>query len=251
MNNILSIDLDILLSPYVGIYNNAVNTSGSCHWIWHTIDSIFETKYFTINQSYQEKLKTILNYYSKQVNKIYIGFDHSSILTAIENEKEKFKTPYKFDIYNIDYHHDIFYSDTQEKDITAMGIAGCGNWVGFLTYHNFVNHYCWYNGIGSNFEIEKMVEINKNLIPHMEKHLFDEEFEYPSNVDVLFISISPQWIPLQQYDNIKQFLLQLPQEKIEFIQEPFFNSIEEKNFLSYRKPPSELRIFNFLNKENR
>jgi len=113
MNTILSIDLDILFSPYVGIYNKDIFNDKSLEYLWQSLSKTYNIWDFKINEEFLLYIKNILKVYIPQVKTIYIGNDHSSILSAIELEKNNFNIPYLFDIYNIDYHHDVVYNDNQ------------------------------------------------------------------------------------------------------------------------------------------
>ena len=248
MNTILSIDLDILFTPYIGIYNDYIDCKKSCNQNWKDIKEKFFINNISINQEYLTILNNILKIYSEKVNTIYVGFDHSSILTAIEKEKNNFKLPYSFIIHNIDFHHDIFYGQYQSDDIKYFNIANCGDWVGFLAYNNFLTQYYWYYGIGSVFDERMLKKDNQKAIPSFLNKEFNKDFSLYLNIDLLFISISPQWIPISQYSYIKDILLKLPQEKIHFFNEPYFVGSEEKNFLTVKKKPSSLIYFDFLQK---
>ena len=234
MNTILSIDLDILFSPYVGIYNKDIFDNKSTDFLWSCVSSQYNIWDFRINDNYLIYLKNILNIYINQINYIYIGYDHSSILKAIEKEKNNFSTPYKFNIYNIDYHHDIFYGELEKDEIINQNIANCGDWVGFLNYNNFIEKYYWYRGIGSEFDKTQMI-INSKIFPlTMEHFIFDNSFPNNLQIDLLFIAISPHWIPSCYYSKVQTFLLNLPQEKIKFLKYPFFVNGNRPNFLSLK-----------------
>ncbi len=241
MNTILSIDLDILFSPYIGIYNNFI-LDYEIQNIWDKIKDQCDISLFTYNQDYFNVIKQILSIYQKQVDKIYIGFDHSSILTAIEDKKNNFTLPYEFTIYNIDYHHDIFYGDRQSEEI-KKNIINCGDWVGFLTYNKLLIYYYWYYGIGSSLSEKELIKINNEAYPSMVKQFFNNNFDLDLKIDLLFISISPQWIPPDQYQIIKDLLLTLPKEKIKFLEDPYLY----KNFLSIQKSKLyNISYFDFL-----
>lgn len=87
MNTILSIDLDILFSPYVGIYDKITYNDKPLEFLWDSIGKTYNIWDFRINEKYYDNIKKILNNYIPQVSTIYIGNDHSSILNAIELEK--------------------------------------------------------------------------------------------------------------------------------------------------------------------
>lgn len=230
MNAILSIDLDILFSPYVGIYNKDVFNDKPLEFLWgESMSKHYNIWDFKINEEYTKIIKNILNNYIPQIKTIYIGNDHSSILNAIELEKNNFKMPYCFDIYNIDYHHDVVYGDSQQDKIIRCGTADCGNWVGYLNYYKYVNEYFWYRGIGSEFN--KDIMLFSEVVPKMNRYLLDNTFPLNLDIDLLFISISPPWIPNCYYSKINDLLLELPQDKIKYFKYPFFINEDKPNFL--------------------
>ena len=137
-----------------------------------------------------------------------------------------------------------------KNDILKTGNqARCDNWVGFLQQNGFLKQYAWYYGIGSICDEESIILENRKAMPYMNRALFDENtINNINNIDMIFISISPQWIPINQYNLIELFLVDLPEEKIQFIKKPFFDSAEEKSFLTMQCQKSSLSRFEFLNK---
>lgn len=195
MDTIISIDMDIVMSPYCGIYNNLVNPSIDRQYNWESIiQNEFNTQEFILNQEYYDQIIDIIKHYAPKVDKIYIGYDHSTILRAIELEKENLDKNYRFNLYNIDYHHDVSYAESQDKMIIDSKFAVCANWVGFLNYYNCLNSYSWYKGIGSN----KILSENKEINPMpMFIHTLNNNFPYGlENVKILYITLSMPWIPL-------------------------------------------------------
>ena len=229
MNTILSIDLDILFSPYIGIYDRIVHNDKPLEFLWNSIEKFYNIYDFEINKNYYQIIENILNNYNKQVNTIYIGNDHSSILKAIDEEKNNFQIPYNFNIYNIDYHHDVVYRDDQWDKIIRCGTTDCASWVGYLSYNKLINNYIWYRGIGSEFNKEIM--LNSNTISKMDKFLFNETFPLNLKIDLLFISLSLPWIPNCYYSKIRDLILTLPQDKIKYYKYPFFINEDKQNFL--------------------
>ena len=233
MNNILSIDLDILFSPYVGIYDKFIFDNKPCEYLWNQIKSFHNPLDFKINTYYFKYIENIFNNYKKQIPIIYIGNDHSSILNAIEEEKENLEYPYKFNIYNIDYHHDIVYTEAQRTDILEYNMTTCGNWVGYLNYNKLINQYYWYRGQGSEFN-QDICNYPLIMPNNIKISLFNNNFPLDLNIDLFFISISPQWIPTQYYDQIKNLLLKLFDKKIKHFKYPFFVNEGKPNFLSIK-----------------
>ena len=245
MNTILSIDLDILFSPYTGIYNNQINNCYNCEKIWNGIEQSYTISDFTPNLEYCEIILNLFQNYSSQINTIYIGQDHSSILTAIELEKNNFQQPYNFNLYNIDYHHDIGYEKQAIEDIKNNRI-NCGNWVGFLNYYKFLNQYFWLEGLGTHFDQFILTNDLKELLPsNFERKIFDKDFPLDLNIDLLYITFSPPWIPPKYYEIIAIILKELDQNKIKYLPTGYQEGNLKKPFLSL---PGEkgYEIFNFL-----
>lgn len=242
MNTILSIDLDIIFSPYIGIYNTLVNSNQTNEIIWKSIATAYNINDFIPNEDYLQLIINLINKYSKQVNKIYIGLDHSCILEAIQLEKEKLKYPYKLTIHNIDYHHDIFYGEEQAFKLKRYNTASCSNWVGFLTINNFIQYYYWYYGQGSCYNQKMLEQECYEAIPQMIVSPF-KNINTNLNIDILFISISSDWIPPQYYNMIKEIILDIPVEKRYYIKYPYFIGNEEKDFLTLHRDSS----FNYFN----
>ena len=234
INTILSIDLDILFAPQIGIYNNLINNTINYESNWDNISDEYDIYNFLPNNKYYNILIDILNVYDDQVNKIYIGEDHSSILTALNNEKESFYTPYKFNIYNIDFHHDISYNQSQQIDIYNQ-IASCSNWVGFLSYYNFLEEYYWWSDPCSSFSKKLLLnEDTKGIMPKhfTRKELLIDQFPLDLQIDMLFITYSIPWIPPCYYLIIKDLLQRFNQDKIIYLQNQFLNNSLKPPFLS-------------------
>lgn len=229
MDTILSIDLDILMSPYCGIYNELVNPDEDRQYNWHKIEKIIDVSDFTINQEYKEIIQNIINKYSMEVDTIYVGYDHSTILNAIQMEKNNLNSDYKFDLYNIDYHHDIYYDDYQKEMIIEQDFACCGNWVGFLAYKNYLNSYYWIKGVGSAYD-KDYIKYNDIYIEPNINNLTDK-LEL-NNLKILYIACSYPWFPLNCSQELGDFLLNLPQEKIIYLDGQYSNNHDRKIFLN-------------------
>lgn len=116
-------------------------------------------------------------------NNIHIAFSHQTILKYIPSDEENH-------IINIDHHHDLGY----KKDDEAK-IGTCANWVKSLFLKDQIARYTWINNGNSS----KLPEDIENRQKFKEKiHIQDfRNFNilYPTP-DILFICLSPEWIPL-------------------------------------------------------
>ena len=230
MNTILSIDLDIIFSPYVGIYNNLATCQLPPDTVWKNIQNSYYIDDFEPNKKYLDLILCVINNYQNKVNKIYIGEDHSCILSAMQQEKNIWNFPYKFNLYNIDYHHDIFYTPDQGKLIEEHGIADCGCWVGYLTYFDYINKYYWYCGLGADVEEDMLMDVNEKAVPETQRIVFNN-FPQNLNIDLLFISLSWPWIPPNYYNIIKEVLNIVNYDKVQFLKYPFFYNRAKQDFL--------------------
>lgn len=233
MDTIISIDLDILMSPYCGIYNNLVKPDQDRQFNWEKIEEVIDINGFELNQEYKQIVEDIITKYSEQVDKIYVGYDHSTILNAIELEKENLNQDFVFDLYNIDYHHDIYYGDYQKEMIIDQHLACCGNWVGFLSYYNHINKYYWYKGIGGDY-IPDLYSNDRDIHLNIDiQRLKETDFpDHLNNVKILYISCSYPWIPLRLSKKLGDFLLSLPQNKIYYLDGVYSSNYDRKKFLN-------------------
>ena len=234
MDKIISIDLDICMSPYCGIYNQYVDPQEDKIYNWEKIKDQININHFSPNLDYINLINKIIENYYQTVDKIYIGYDHSSILNVIEKEKNNLSYPYLFDVYNIDYHHDISYSENQENLVINQKIADCGCWVGFLNYYNCINNYNWYYGIGSEYDIKGLKEISLNPI-NFKKEIFNSNFHMDlKDVKILFHSTSDPWIPTNCFYFIENLINELKNKKynIEFLNGEYSINRDRKKFLN-------------------
>ena len=201
MNSILSIDLDIIFSPYVEKYNTAVSRGKT----WEDIAQEYDIKTFVPNLEYILIIQKLLKKFAPLVDKIYISDCHHDILKCIQDEINI--------IYNIDYHHDICYGPDDYMAI-QNNISTIGNWVGFLQYYSTIIFYYWYCGHGSVIE-NNFYQNYPLVIPKQIKKDYLENINFNSilNPDLIFISISSPWIPPNNKNIINDILKLIPEEK--------------------------------------
>lgn len=251
MNTILSIDLDILFSPYIGIYNSLIQGLPSHELTWEFLDTQYNQASFFPNKEYYEILEKIIRYYSLQVNEVYIGEDHSSILTAIEHNKDIFTNPYQFNIYNIDFHHDITYQEKECVNNFDKKLSNCSDWVGFLNYHNFLNTYHWWHAPSSSFDKKLFNEEFINVMPkNFYEYDLENNFPLDLNIDMLYITFSTPWIPPCYYFVIKELLINnIKKEKMKYLPYSFIPGGFIKPFLNLSGNKS-YEEFSFLINDN-
>ena len=232
MYNIISIDLDILTSPCGSAYKDLISNYYNREYNFSNISNFIDIDKLPFNQQIYQKIWQIIQYYEQQVDVVYLGFDHSSILNAIEKEKNKFNNDYRFNIYNIDFHHDIVYGTNDEEQIVNSNICNCGNWIGYLNFNNYIKNYVWYKGIDSFFDREKLTDIKNPFCPKKLKVEDDlNNFPLDLNITILYITFSPSWVPIN-FDNKIIQLLNNIQKPIYYYPGPFFSNYQQVDFLN-------------------
>jgi len=77
------------------------------------------------------------NLYKLKEDRVLISNHHVDILDLINTITDP------IDLYNIDFHHDIFYQDTCSPAELRNSVVDSSNWVGWLTIHRQVSKYTW------------------------------------------------------------------------------------------------------------
>lgn len=179
MKKILTIDFDIIMNPSIDWYN----------------DSELEVDEFLNRFDFMPVLTADLNLYRdlteivlKYIDNITFIYNHHDIVDFLKNEEEP------FELYNIDYHHDIGYGEDNEWHIPlSEDDYHEGNWVRYLYNINKIQKYIWYKSYYSSSpdeEIEKYLS-EEHLIHNVNMDLFTKEIEF----DRIYICLSPEWVP--------------------------------------------------------
>lgn len=200
--NIVTIDFDIIMHWSVAFYNDLLdddttiidimNDNPNSNFIPHA--DLFLYRYLTeyilecARSLPKERIKFIESH--EEVTKI---FDNGTVRS-------------KFNILNIDHHHDIAYDDDDvENEIEELT---CGNWVKYLfeKYRNDFQEYIWINDDESvDFEASAFF---KRKIKRYNIKLYNL-YNLAKTTDYLFICKSTPWIPSNEqelYDNWKYII---------------------------------------------
>ena len=195
--NILSIDMDYILSPCINIYNDLVVANLPPENIWETVSKLRDAdKHISYDN---ENLHYIFNVFSNALSKlkdkknVSFALNHDAILFDLASEKYKEDT---FTLYNIDHHHDIFYSEQARIDVDKYDVANVANWIWYLDKNNKISQYNWICNKNSVFPPNNL-QTNGQMnayIAEDKKDIFDvDEWEH------IFICNSPHWFP-RDYD---------------------------------------------------
>ena len=170
MKNILSIDLDVF---------------------WKTSETI----YINSNKQVDPKLKTYLDILSKvQFDQFQIGIDHHELCFYLD----QFDEPYA--VSNLDAHHDL-YGENHKIWLNPIHIRGraitIGNFFLQLMREKSLQKLNWV--IPSYLDTDNSyIELRKQVGTYYSQKVKIsklEEFKPLERYDLIFISISPEWIP--------------------------------------------------------
>jgi len=219
--NVLSVDMDYILSPCINLYNDMVKLMNRDK-MW---DNINEVREVDKHLSYDEEklkyiFKTIMNAVVKNKDaKVVLADNHDAIL--FELSKEKYIEG-KVNVYNIDHHHDINYNGGQIRDVDVYDSPSICNWIWYLDKYEIVNEYHWIRN--NNSDTYKGPKLKGNYSEY-NKMLNVNEIAY----DVIFICNSPQWLP-KKYDHFFEML----KTSIELITNKTIE-IESRNYVTMSK----------------
>lgn len=193
--NIVTVDFDIVMHRSLNIYNDLVDDDTTIQVILN--DN--KDAHFVPNSDlylYNYLTNFVLKCAKKLTSDKIIFIDsHEEVLQFFETGGVKPEE--SFNVFNVDFHHDIAYS---EEDMTGiLQEADCGNWVKYLFNHytNF-NQYVWINteesGDADNPSFGTY--INKKVITYdIKKYNLDALVK---SVDVLYLCRSDPWVPAEE-----------------------------------------------------
>jgi hypothetical protein len=180
--NILSIDLDAF---------------------WSGPESIYVNNHKSLIQNSENIINNLRSIKTKE--KKY-GIDHNELLLLIDKYPKS-----KFNIYNFDAHHDI-YALNYNIWLNPLNIRGkmvdIGNMFFQLIREEKISKYNWIvndNESISNLKKNVSQNIGNGYISNVEI-LPILEFKSEMQFELLFVSISPEWIPKDRLDWIIETL---------------------------------------------
>lgn len=178
---ILSIDFDIIMAPSIELYNERVPGMN-----WEELTTAFPLLAFCqADLTHYRRLIEYLIKIAPFVNKddIHIAFGHQKILDSIPEDEDNV-------VINIDHHHDLGYGDNPlDKEGT------CANWALTLFKHNKLKQYTWlHNTNFENFSDEVKDNYKDKILDYNLSDVEDLHESY-GTPDIIFICLSPEWVP--------------------------------------------------------
>lgn len=227
---VISVDLDFILEPCIQLYNDLViNDVSDQNIMWEDIMRQRDLeRHLSVNQENWQFICDIIKRSKNKCN-IYVGNDHSSILTAINQEVKRNGISLPLDIVNIDHHHDILYKEINRAIIDKYQDPNCADWVYFLGRMGLLDNYFWIANPNSEpYDTQKMGTFKVNNFIQMNKSQFD--YNSLGNIDLIFFTSSTPWIPRKflnyHFAMIKLILETFDESKVFFLSRSFS---EERN----------------------
>ena len=199
---VLSIDFDYIMAPCLNLYNHLAHGDEN-----PTVNWLFIEQELNIENHLQYDAK----YLQAIVDIIIYQMRNGASFTAIESHEEivtKLKDlpdykDVKFDVTNIDFHHDLIYDCENVNRMVDFDEYNCANWFGYLYLKDKINHGTWfkasnspppdYEKIKDFFADEEICEVKPSFMLHS---LWEED-----KYDMIFLCKSPQWVP-HQYEHL-------------------------------------------------
>lgn len=142
VKKVLSIDIDYLMSPCINLYNDCIGSDEFQHGnLW---DKLNQLRGIDKHLAYDERsLVELTSLFCNQLRhvpkeNIFFAEEHDMILEQLSKIKGE-----KFDIYNVDHHHDIYYNPQQKSEVDRFDFACLANWVYYLGKNDKINKYYW------------------------------------------------------------------------------------------------------------
>lgn len=204
--NILSIDLDIIMHPSIDLYNDEVYVNDDPDELWADLEDTYGYERLNILNYDQEVLLNILKLLKKNQNTpLHFIINHEEIVDQLKET-----TTYnedKYNIINIDFHHDMWYNPDDLIDLKNDKEYDCANWLGYLYMQKKLSSIIWVKAPTSSKLDVKVY--GKNTIPittwSIKEFFRLDDMEF----DEVYFCFSPQWIPPKYriiYNAIKTLL---------------------------------------------
>lgn len=191
--NILSIDFDIVMYPCINLYNGDVDGGDNPTELWRDLEDEYGLENYNIlkcDMSIVMEIAKVVAYYYKLGKPIYFIDEHQEIVDNLKKEPTYDEDTYN--ICNVDFHHDLWYRESDFPDILKADEYNCSDWLGYLYLKKKLESFTWlkapnsdepeFRSYGGDFDLKtlRIREFNKL---------------YDMNFDEVYMCLSPQWVP--------------------------------------------------------
>ena len=145
IKNILSIDFDYIMYPCIRLYNDMAAGGENSTAIWYNIENNrgVDEKFLSYDATTYKTIVKLVKFITERYPnvKLYPIKEHEEIvdnLKKLPNYDES-----KFNITNIDFHHDIMYRPQDRAQMINFKKYNCSNWAGYLILNDKIENYTW------------------------------------------------------------------------------------------------------------
>jgi hypothetical protein len=225
--NILSIDIDYILEPFIEYCEKA--WSSAPFYTTHTFKEGLDKPTLIFDRMHdmaplikktssisQKNFMEVLEIFSQALfslkktehNKLYFADNHDTILTPLQelyDSIDQYKQDdTKFSIINFDHHHDIYYNEDQARDVDMYNLVSPGDWMWYLDKVGIVNDYHWVGNENSQPWTDKMgtgaPTYMQNGSHCTSLEALRKSITIPKTFDLIYVCKSPQWTPDIYFD---------------------------------------------------
>lgn len=203
---ILSIDFDIIMYPCIRLYNE--KCAGDCNptELWNYLNHAYDLdSSIRYDATVLQNIAKIIKHSVKNGAKLHLITEHQEIVDSLKTETDFDDTTYS--IYNIDFHHDLWYHGDEDKnDIVTFDRYNCTNWLGYLFLKGKTELIEWFKAPNSEIETNEVKDIC--AIKRLDEVL---GIDFTNFSDVYFC-LSPQWVPYK-YHHLYRLIGELCEEE--------------------------------------
>lgn len=177
---LMTIDFDIIMGPCILFYNHLVPQSK-----WEDLNTYEIANSLHADYGIYFKLTSYLCNLLKKLKSDQIVFvtGHDQVLNFIDKNE-------KYNIINIDHHHDLGYGNNAQKGYEL----NCANWVKHMMDNNQCSSYMWVRNQDSDLiggvDQTDVTSLCTDILLTMDTNL-----DGLATPDLLCIVTSPQWVP--------------------------------------------------------
>lgn len=177
---LMTIDFDIIMGPCILFYNHLVPQSK-----WEDLNTYEIANSLHADYGIYFKLTSYLCNLLKKLKSDQIVFvtGHDQVLNFIDKNE-------KYNIINIDHHHDLGYGNNAQKGYEL----NCANWVKHMMDNNQCSSYMWFR----NQDSDLMGGVDQTDVTSLCTDILltmDTNLDGLATPDLLCIVTSPQWVP--------------------------------------------------------
>lgn len=193
---VLSIDFDYIMFPCIRLYNDMCGGGESGKVVWDAIEHVRGIKEFlTFDRNAYKMISTLVikNVLDEAIfEPIQEHQELVDILKKYYYDESKEEFTHKFDLLNIDFHHDCGYNPDTIADAISFDEYSCADWITYLNAKEVIEGPVkWLKAPMSDLPDPN----NEELKVEIKTMAADKEDIMNEKYDIVVFCLSPQWVP--------------------------------------------------------